>query len=184
MNVTRKYLIEAAKDLSGIIDFDIPIDKIEEYDDETIRDEIVEAASVLEDDDKLLETTIDVLEELEIDVPAGIKIIKNKKQEKVEIKKVEKVKKQEQVKSKTEKKIKAKSKEANKENKNEFKARFISLLDEEKHTQKEIKEILINEFSGKSPSTVLTLLSDSKNQKWCPLDKLVIVDDKGIMRFK
>lgn len=193
--VKRKYLIEAAKDLSGIIDFDIPIDKIEEYDDETIRDEIIEAASVLEDGDKLLETTVDVLEELEIDVPAGIKIVKNKKQEKAREKQPEKKKSgaQKNVGKTNKKAVNKKVKKVTKEI-NEYGNKICntmlflaatSLIEEEKYTRKEIIELLMNnETISNTRSTIETILTDGKRKEWCKFRKLIIVDENKIMKFE
>lgn len=182
----KKELISVAKDLSGIVDFDIDIKKLDEYEEKTIRAEIIEAAVVLEDGDKIKQSTADALAELEVDIPAGIKIIKGTKMEKPKksVPKETKTSKKTSKKSSSKKVQKETSKPKKVERSNDLKDKLVELLKEKRYSQKEIKEMLLDEFPEKSPSTISTLLSDVKNEKWCSLERLVVVDSKGIMRFK
>lgn len=57
------------------------------------------------------------------------------------------------------------------------------LIQEGKFTQKEIMTKGREKFPSLAPSTISTLLCDSKNPKYNKFDKLVVLDEKGIMKF-
>lgn len=57
------------------------------------------------------------------------------------------------------------------------------LIEQGKFTQKEIFAQSHAKFPLLAPSTISTLLTDSKNPKYNKFDKLVTLDDKGILQF-
>jgi len=57
------------------------------------------------------------------------------------------------------------------------------LIQEGKFTQKEIMTKGREKFPALAPSTISTLLCDSKNPKYNKFDKLVVLGEKGIMKF-
>jgi hypothetical protein len=57
------------------------------------------------------------------------------------------------------------------------------LIQQGKFTQKEIFTQAHAKFPLLASSTISTLLTDSKNPKYNKFEKLVVVDDKGLMKF-
>lgn len=57
------------------------------------------------------------------------------------------------------------------------------LITEGKFTTKEIFALAHAKFPQLAPSTISTLLTDSKNPKYNKFEKLVTLDDKGLMKF-
>lgn len=81
MNMMKKELMEAAKDINNMYkEGEQPIKiNTKSTNDQLIRD-ISKATEELEDGDELNQLTVDILLELEIDIPAKLKIRKEKSQ--------------------------------------------------------------------------------------------------------
>jgi hypothetical protein len=61
---------------------------------------------------------------------------------------------------------------------------FLSkLLEEGKFTQKELSALAVKEFPTVAKSTIETVLVDGKNPKYNRFPKLVVKDDKGLLKF-
>ncbi|MGD8707121.1 MAG: hypothetical protein PVI88_00375 [Nitrosopumilaceae archaeon] len=197
----KKQIIAAIKDISELgVDFDISLDEAEKYGEDVLIAELEEAAVILEDGDKLQKSTVDTFTELEIDIPAGIKIVpskkpvtkkpvsnkKSKKQKKAPIKKSKKNEKPKSAKPKTDKKeIKKSQKNKYRKKSSDLSNELAKLLEEADYTQKEIREELFDRFDGKIPKKRISdLLSCVKNPKYNIFDNLVVIDDDGIMKFE
>lgn len=72
------------------------------------------------------------------------------------------------------------------EQKRELPAKLVQLgkwIAEGKYTKNQLIDKYVKKFAGQR-STIITLLSYSKSEKYNKFDKLVIEDEKGIFRFK
>jgi hypothetical protein len=75
--VTIQQLRKAASDLNKVLELEPKIDNGQQK--HIVEQKIAKASELLEDGDVLQQGTVDVLLELECDVPAGVKISKDVK---------------------------------------------------------------------------------------------------------
>ena len=68
--------------------------------------------------------------------------------------------------------------------KSEILAFLSKLISQKKYTRKEMVDLGIVEFPDKSKPAIGTYLSDGKNPKYNPFDKLVVVDKEGILSYE
>lgn len=182
MKVSIETLKKAAEELNKAIQPD-PLIKITSRSSvQSLTEEIIATSELMEDGDCLTQGTIDLLKSLEVDLPALLKV---KKEEKKAEKKVEK-KSEKKNEKKSDKKPEKKTEK--KESKPvhsgpSLKGELEGMLKEKKYTQEEIKEKLFEKFPDKKPSTITTILSDIKSEKWTPFQKVVVKDKNGVLKF-
>lgn len=78
MKVKLDDLKKAAKELNEVVEPDPPIKVTTRTKEKDLTDAIVDVSSLLEDGDQVTQATADVLEAIEADMPAKLKIIKTK----------------------------------------------------------------------------------------------------------
>lgn len=60
---------------------------------------------------------------------------------------------------------------------------LADLIQKGKHTQKELVEMCVSEFPHLRKATFQTVLTDSRNPRYCKFPHLVLRDEKGILTF-
>ena len=163
--VTRATLIDVAKELNEVLNPDPHIKTGVKATLGQLTDEITEVAEELEDGDILTQSTVDMLMEMEVDVPAKIKIKGAKK-------------------GSAKKAPAQKGSEGKARQKNDIILFITVIIEKDRMDRKGIIAMCEKKFPDVAPSTFGTILSDSKNPKYNRLKKLVIEKKDGTLGFK
>ncbi len=169
MKITVDVLKKVAVELNETLNPDPPIKITSRSSAADLTQEIKSTLELLEKGDSISSFAMDVFSEMEIDIPSFVKI-KGGKSEKKE---TSPEKKESAPKKTVEKKTSGPS----------LKEELEKLIKEKKYTPQEIKSKLFKIFPDKKPSTITTILSDCKSEKWTPYGKTAVVDKKGVMKF-
>lgn len=76
--MNRKELVSMAKELNEVLGLDPKIKTSSKVKIEELKHKVAEAGALLEDRDKVSQATMDLLLDLEVDVSAGVRVLKSK----------------------------------------------------------------------------------------------------------
>jgi len=179
--VKKERLEAAVADLNASLQLDPQIKYTPKSSFAYLKQEIEEVVTeLLKSGDSLLESTVDTLCDLEIDVPAGVKIRKAKDSKKAKPEKVEKKGKPEKVKTE---KAKAEKKAGGKKS-TVVRDYVASLIEQGKFDRKKIYAATIKKYPEAKVNTISIWISNGTNPKYNPFPKLVINNSEGLVSFK
>ncbi len=187
MAIKKELLIKAAEELNEVMGLRPPIDTNE--DEETIKEKILKALELREEEDEFSPEVEKVFDQLEEDTDNEVdEVIEDEEElENEELEEEEETDKVKEKKKAKKAKVKKEKKANNKNNDHDnrlTRLSFIeSLISEGKYTRKEIMEKALKQFPHMSKATVHTILSSSKNPKYKKFKRLAIEDERGVMSF-
>ncbi len=181
MAIKKELLIKAAEELNEVMGLRPPIDTNE--DEETIKEKILKALELREEEDEFSPEVEKVFAQLEEDIENEVdEVIEDEEELENEgvVGKEVNEEKEKKVKSKKVKKVSKKDGKASKMTRLAF---IESLISEGRYTRKEIMAKALEQFPHISKTTVHTVLSSSKNPKYTKFKRLAIEDERGVMSF-
>ena len=163
-DLTKKVLVEVAKDLSTI--FEQPIKTGNKTTNDEIKKDLISAGNELQKDDEISDKSKEVLTLLGVKLPFEKEKEEEEKEEKASS-------------SGKGRKIGVANPEIGKRNK-----LIESLIAKGKFTQKEIVEKVLEKFPDHSPGGIATMISDGKNPKYNKFSNIVKANpDSKILSF-
>ena len=192
--VTRAQMNKVAIEINGIMEIDPKIPTKGSATDVQVKKGIKKAVALMEKGDKITESTRDVILDMEFDLSADVKVIKDKKEisskpaatkkattKPVTTKKAAPKETQKPAVKKAPTKTKA---PAEKKPLNVIWEQYKILVEKNKFNRKEIKEKLLVKFPDKTTKQISDILSYSTNPKYTKFDSIVVPNKEGILIFK